>query len=370
MKISIITVCLNSEKTIEQTIKSVVSQEDCDYEYIVIDGNSTDRTLEIIEKYRDRISAVISEPDSGIYDAMNKGIALATGDIIGIINSDDWYEPGVFALVEKCFRDTGAEVVYGKLNVIHLDGKSEIRTPANIENLRYEMAIPHPTVFVKSNIYKQYGVFQLKYKIAADYELMLRFYVKKVKFQYMKQILANFRLGGISSRKAESCLKEAWTISSEYLPFAPLSKRRYLKNVLLSRKREYVFEKALNDFPDVLCEILRKELKVSFENEIVIFGAGNWGKKMRQALLYRGKQISFWVDNDSAKWNRIEKGIRILNPDSLKSFHGIVLVAVNGFSDEISRQINKIANPLLHCVYWEEIGEVLLYRDGMLPSED
>ena len=100
MKISIITVCLNSKRTIEQTIQSVIGQAHDNCEYIVIDGGSTDGTLEILKKYDGSISTIISEPDEGIYDAMNKGIALATGDIIGILNSDDWYEPGIFKLVE------------------------------------------------------------------------------------------------------------------------------------------------------------------------------------------------------------------------------------------------------------------------------
>lgn len=111
MKISIITVCLNSEQTIEQTIKSVIDQNDPDYEYIIIDGDSTDSTLDIIRKYQAYIAILISEPDKGIYDAMNKGIALASGDVIGIINSDDWYEPEILKTVRSCFQKSDAGVV-------------------------------------------------------------------------------------------------------------------------------------------------------------------------------------------------------------------------------------------------------------------
>ena len=258
MKISIITVCLNSEKTIEQTIQSVINQENCDYEYIIIDGKSTDRTLDIIGKYRDEISVIISEPDSGIYDAMDKGISLATGDIIGIINSDDWYEPGAFVLVEKCFRDTDAEVVYGKMNVVNANGEMEVLTPSDLEKIRYQMETPHPTVFIKKEIYKKYGAFQLKYKIAADYEFMLRLYIKGVRFRYVEHILANFRLGGISLRQAETCARETLSISSEYLPCAPLEKRQYLKKIISLRKKAYLFEKILNDSPTVLFEVIKK----------------------------------------------------------------------------------------------------------------
>ena len=119
MKISIITVCLNSEKTIEQTIRSVLGQKDEDFEYIIVDGCSSDNTLDIVGKYSKDITRIVSEQDGGIYDAMNKGIALATGEIIGIINSDDWYEEGALEAVRKCFQAVNAEVVYGRMNLVN-----------------------------------------------------------------------------------------------------------------------------------------------------------------------------------------------------------------------------------------------------------
>lgn len=358
MKISVITVCLNSEKTIEKTIQSVVSQENCDYEYIIVDGMSTDGTLEIIEKYRGKISVVMSEPDSGIYDAMNKGISMATGDIIGIINSDDWYEPGAFALVEKCFRDTNAEVVYGKMNLVDANGQIGVRIPGDIEEIRYIMKISHPTVFVKKSIYQEHGSFRLKYKLAADYELLLRFYTKGVKFQYLERILANFRLGGLSDRRAGECAREALEISSEYLPYAPLDKIQEVKENISREEKAYLFERILDDSPDALWGILKKEPGISSESNIAIFGAGKWGKKVYTALLHAGKQVAFLVDNDRGKWNQERDGAKVLNPAILKTFHGVLLVAVRGASDEISLQIDRLENPSLYCVYWEEISEI------------
>lgn len=354
MKISIITVCLNSEKTIEQTIKSVIGQQDADFEYIIIDGKSKDRTLEIIERYRDNISIIISEPDHGIYDAMNKGIALATGDIIGIINSDDWYEPDVFGMVRKCFAESDAEVIYGRLNLIDANGESEVLIPGDIEKLRYEMEIPHPTVFVKKEIYKKYKTFQMKYKIAADYDLMLRLYVGGVKFRCLDKVMANFRLGGISDQKVEICAEETLRISLDYLPQAPLNKREYFRNIIMQKYKGVYFDRILESAPNVLFDVLSKRLGVGWEDNIAVFGSGNWGRKICDALLQRNIQPLFFVDNDKRRWNKIEKGIRILPPETLETFKGTVVLGVHGFSEEILGQIRKFCNPELYSITWEE----------------
>lgn len=352
MKISIITVCLNSEKTIEQTLQSVINQENCDYEYIVIDGKSTDKTLEIIEKYKKYISAVVSESDLGIYDAMNKGISLATGDIIGIINSDDWYEPGIFVKVEECFQTANAEVVYGKLNLIGLNGMSQVLIPSDIEKIRYEMEVPHPTVFVKREIYEKYGRFQLKYSVAADYELLLRFYTRGVIFKYLEYTIANFRLGGISNQKEEVCLRETLEISHKYLSKVRVNKREYFKNIIFHRQKVFLFEKIINESPFVLYEVLVQRLGVDFGDDIVIFGAGNWGQKVCRILLCANMSVVFFVDNDA---NKREANTNVRNPEILKTFEGVLLIVVEKFSEDICFQIKKMDNPSLYCIFWEEI---------------
>lgn len=355
MKISIITVCINSEKTIEQTIQSVINQANCDYEYIIIDGKSTDTTLEIIEKYKDKITTVVSGLDLGIYDAMNKGISLATGDIIGIINSDDWYEPGIFARVEEYFQNENTEVVYGKMNLFNIDGMSEVLIPSDIEKIRYEMEIPHPTVFVKREIYERYGKFNLKYRIAADYELMLRLYINGVRFEYLEYTIANFRFGGISTQRGEVCTRETLEISLKYLSDAPEDKRSYLKNIIFHRQKVFLFEKVLNEFPYQLYEVLIQRQGINEKDNIVIFGVGNWGRKVCKALLCSDMSVSFFVDNDTKKWGKKEMGINVQNPEILKSFRGVILVMAEKFSEEISLQIRALDNPSLYCICWEEI---------------
>lgn len=196
LKVSIITVCLNSEKTIEQTIQSVINQTYSNIEYIIIDGGSTDGTLEITNKYKDKISALVSEKDEGIYDAMNKGIKLATGELIGFINSDDWYELDTAEIIVNTFlEDRNAQVIYGNIDMYDKDKFIRTRYPYPLKQLRTWMAISHPAVFIIGEIYKKYG-FNTKYKMGADHDLLLKLYSKNYKFRYINRNLANFRVGG------------------------------------------------------------------------------------------------------------------------------------------------------------------------------
>lgn len=203
IKFSIITVCYNAEKTIIDTIESVLNQTYQNYEYIIIDGNSTDSTLKIIDSYSQKFGdklKVISEPDNGIYDAMNKGIKIAQGDIIGIINSDDWYEKDALLNVIENKVDNKYSIYYGIMRTVDFANGKEIRCDINSYEYICERMINHPTVFVSKMVYKDYGIFDCKYRNSADYDLMIRFTRHKdIQFVPIYKIQANFRTGGISS---------------------------------------------------------------------------------------------------------------------------------------------------------------------------
>lgn len=199
--ISLITPCFNSEKTIEATIRSVYEQTYTDFEYIIIDGGSNDNTVSIIKKwiplFEGRLS-YISEADKGIYDAMNKGINMAQGDLIGIVNSDDWYEKNTVELITKHYTGADYEVVYGMQRTVS-ESKEVMVFIKNHEFLPDNM-ITHPTCFVTKKTYQDFGYFDLTYKSSADYDFMLRmFFNKKVKFTPIYSILSNFAAGGMSS---------------------------------------------------------------------------------------------------------------------------------------------------------------------------
>jgi glycosyltransferase involved in cell wall biosynthesis len=205
MKISIITVSYNSQDTIEDTIKSVLGQSYEDIEYIIVDGKSSDNTLDIVDKYKDKTSKIISEPDKGIYHAMNKGIRLATGDIVGILNSDDLYENyEVISVVVKTIRDKEVDCCWADLVYVNrFDTDKIIR---NWESSEFKKGLfksgwmpPHPTFFVKRKVYEKYGLFDLDFSISADYELMLRFLKKyKIRSCYISEVLVKMREGGNS----------------------------------------------------------------------------------------------------------------------------------------------------------------------------
>lgn len=216
--ISIITVCYNSEKTIERTIKSVLNQSFKDYEYLIIDGKSSDSTLEIVKKYEPLFEGRlkwISEKDTGIYNAMNKGIKLSKGKLIGIINSDDWYEDNIFETIERHYLKSSESILYGLMK--NYDSKKILRniSATTLINLSTKM-IEHPTCFVPKKIYDKYGSFDEQYKFAADYELILRFYINKINFILIEKPIANFVSDGATAKNKELSSIETYKIKYKY----------------------------------------------------------------------------------------------------------------------------------------------------------
>jgi glycosyltransferase involved in cell wall biosynthesis len=196
-KISIITVVLNAEETIEKTIKSVIKQSYSNIQYIIIDGGSTDDTLNIIKKYNDKIDIIVSEKDYGLYHAMNKGIELATGEIIGMINADDYYYPDIFNDVAESFENSDLEsnIFFG--DMFH-DGKT---IPGwRPDSLKIGAFGAHPSMFVPKAVYQKIGKYKLNYKILSDYDFMYRaFNVFNIKPIYLPKLVAFFNTGGLAS---------------------------------------------------------------------------------------------------------------------------------------------------------------------------
>ena len=182
IKVSIVTVCYNSEVTIEQTIRSVLSQSYKNIEYIIIDGASTDQTLDIIKEYKNDLAYLVSEPDKGIYDAMNKGIKKATGDIIGFINSDDWYSENAVLSIVEAFLSSKADVVYGNTMIVE-NGTHKMVLCADLDNICYRMVFGHQAAFVKTHILRE-NLFDCAYKIVADHAFFLSLYFQKKSFFY------------------------------------------------------------------------------------------------------------------------------------------------------------------------------------------
>jgi glycosyltransferase involved in cell wall biosynthesis len=214
MKVSIITVVYNNIHSIGQAIESVLNQTYKNIEYIIIDGNSTDGTDCVINKYLDNISLYVKENDKGIYDAMNKGIKLAKGDVIGILNSDDFYiSTDVIRKVVEIFKKRNIDSLFADLLIVNRDDTEKViryyrANQFQLSNFSKGLMPPHPTFFVKRKCYHDYGLFNTSYRIAADFELMLRFLLKnKITYVYLPESIIKMRVGGLSTKNIASNIR-------------------------------------------------------------------------------------------------------------------------------------------------------------------
>lgn len=211
--VSIITVVYNGDKHLQQTIDSVAAQTYQNIEYIIVDGGSTDNTLNIIKSNQHWIAKWVSEKDKGIADAFNKGIQMAKGEIIGLANSDDWLEPSAIEFALKEIGDS--DIVYGEVQFWH-DEKPVNRTKSDHTKLRLGMTVAHPASFVRAEIYKNLGGFKIELKVAMDYELFLRFFNSGLKFKKVNKIFSNMRREGISDTRWLLGIKEELKIKDQY----------------------------------------------------------------------------------------------------------------------------------------------------------
>lgn len=204
MKISIVTISFNSSKTIERTIKSVLAQQNVDLEYIIKDGASNDDTVEIIKKYAEQDSRIeyVSEKDKGIYDAMNIGVQMASGDIVGILNSDDYYASteSLSSIIGAFKNNPDIPLVYGNILYVKENKPYRVWKSGKAKSFYSGWMPPHPALFVKKEVYEKYGLFRLDCGINADYEIMLRFFQKnKLSSIWVNKTITYMEAGGTSN---------------------------------------------------------------------------------------------------------------------------------------------------------------------------
>lgn len=215
MRISIITATFNSGSTLRDTMESVLAQSYPDVEHIIVDGGSTDNTMDIVKEYESRYNGrlhYISESDRGLYDAMNKGISMATGEVVGILNSDDLLmDNGVLADIAKAFEDSTIDAVFGNLYFVKSDDTSQIVRVwkgSTYQSFRKGWHPAHPTFYVKKSVYDRLGVFDISFNVSADFELMLRFIEKgRIRTKYLDRFFVKMRMGGESTGNLRNIIK-------------------------------------------------------------------------------------------------------------------------------------------------------------------
>lgn len=339
MKLTVITVCLNSGKTIEKTIQSVIAQiaQEWELEYIVIDGGSSDGTMTIVEKYGAYISQYVSEPDQGIFDAMNKGISMASGDVIAFLNSDDWYEKNALINIMEVFINSDCDCVCCDNYVLGKNGQKNYYNASkySIEDLHIQMTYYHSSIFCKKEFFKKNGNFDLKYKIAADYDWFLGIIERGAKLRYIHQPVFTFCYGGISSTNEIACAKEARQIALRHMPS---DKGMYRDKIdwRLCEVVMYALEKEI--FYPKLIEILG-------ENSVnILWGAGARGVQWAEWFQMAGIKIDAIVDSNSLLWGSFIKQIPVCSPKILEQKSCNLIITPKNYGNEIKNAVMDNGN--------------------------
>lgn len=349
--ITVVTVVLNAEKTIARTIESVLTQSYKNIEYIIIDGGSSDGTVDVIKRYREMIAYFVSEPDDGIYDAMNKGIKKAHGDIIGLLNADDWYEPNALSIVADEY-DKGKQIVVGRTFVVDNHGNKRLFRQRDVSDLWIGMPDTHQAFFISKKVYDTYGLYDTKYRISADYELILRMYHNEVAIYTLNKVFVNFSTGGLSLTENVRGTEEYKDIIQKYKFFYP-DKLDKIDRLCEERIRNAKGVTILLN-PTTSSSFFRK-FAYKKTNHISIWGAGLCGERLANFVKGSDMTIDFFVDSDPKKQNHFFCGADVKSSDELKNYEGSVFIAVMDHDKEIADRIAAMNNPKLTCVLFSDL---------------
>jgi glycosyltransferase involved in cell wall biosynthesis len=336
-KISVITVSRNAEKTIERTILSVIRQKYPNMEYIIIDGASSDRTTDIINKYREHYSYYISEPDEGIYYAMNKGLKAATGDYVIFLNSDDCFKWDALENAAPYIKDSNAEVLYGDIVGVK-NGEMSYIHPWPLESVRWCVPFCHQAVFLK---WDRKTYFDTQYRIAADYNMLYELYMTGAKFIYMPFTVSYFSLNGVSSNYYKTNLEViniSCTKMIKYEKELELYRPRMVRMLVRSVNR-YRYEQEEN------CNSIINYFKTKQEihKDFILFGVGDILSRFWKIVDGLNIHIKYFVDNNPKKWGQTYSEIEIKSPDALKyETDCIICLMTDRYVEDILEQLDLL----------------------------
>lgn len=344
MKISIITVCLNCVKTIERAIQSVIKQKYDTIEYIIIDGGSTDGTLDIIKKYADKISFWTSEPDNGIYDAMNKGIRMATGDFVAFMNSDDCYVENVFEKLIPYFLKQQVDIIYGDRFCGTDEGGYSLWNNQidDLDSIKTGKNICHQSMFMRRELFQKNGLFDCQYKVAADYEWLLRNYKSGIYIEYIPIPICYYNKSGYSEQNQLVCIEEYRKIMLYHLcakekeKLEPIIKKKFKVDFSNIMYKQLCEEQAGEQIKRILVNILNTN------EPVVIVGAGYELANCFRVLTLFGTQIQMIIDNDIEKWGKVYEGVMIDSP--LKDVYKTIkhIISSQKYEKELAQQLQSM----------------------------
>ncbi len=356
MLFSIITVVLNGARTIERTIRSVVSQKTENVEYIVIDGGSSDGTIEIINRYKKYIDIFISEKDSGLYDAMNKGIKLSHGEYIAFINADDWYEPDSFINVKKHIKN-GVNIIYGKVRCFEngvAKGYIGITEPTDPQKLLIDNLYCHQGLFINRDVFDEIGLYDIKFKTFADHEWNLRANKAGYSFFFINETISNYTLGGKSSENTLQNAKEIIEIAACHIN----DQEKYRNELIELQKKRLTylrFDYLVKNKPYIYINLDRRE-------QYYLWGAGRYGEKCFELLQHSDIKVKGFIDN---RGGNDYNGVRLYHPDDVldELRNGSkVIVSSSKYEREIVEQLIKMG------VKRDCITSFTEFRDGLITQ--
>lgn len=346
IKISIITVVYNGANAIAQTIESVLTQDYDNLEYIIIDGNSTDGTQEIIRQYEDKIAYWVSEPDKGIYDAMNKGLSYATGDVIAFLNVGDWYEKDAIKNVSEWFRQNDSDILICGVNLTRKGRFVSKRIPeinSIAEKITTGMPCCHQGIFAKTKWLGKNRYFDLRYRIVADYDWLLGCYYAGACIVCTEVVVANYDTEGFSSKYVDVVEEEFHASSIERLQEAALTADR--KNAIRDEIEQlYEDRTALRELKEYLAdeEFDWKPLIPVPENAVCsVFGCGAVGEECCRLMKKLGVKVCCVWDNDPRNWGGWLQGCEICNPQNITHDKNVIVIASTRYEKEIETQLKQ-----------------------------
>lgn len=345
MKFSVITVCYNSADHIERAIQSVLAQQGVEVEYIVIDGGSSDGTLDILHRYADHIAFLSSEPDKGLYDAMNKGLAHATGDVVNFLNSDDWFTEGSLAAVQQAFAEQNCDIVGGNALLMQDDMVIGVKRGLPPQDDYYcVMPFSHQAIFARLHLFHQYGGFDLKYRYCADYDWVLRMYTQGISFYYLNTPVVHFSYGGLSASK--ECQQETTLLGLHYLP-SRLESIYRPRILAIAKDNESLYEYydalyALQKDP-VRLEALRSQLLSSgaLATPCALFGGGVRAYRCLELFRILHIEVCCLYDNAPGKIGKKTFGYPVLSPATLDKDAPFIVITTSIYYDEIAAQLRQ-----------------------------